>query len=343
MRLRVGFIGCGRILEMHGNAIGRMSDVEVVAVCDIVESRAIEASKLYGGKVYTDYLDLFANESMDLVHLCLPHNLHSIVGIIAAQHGVHVLTEKPLDVSYERAKLLVDACDDAGVKLGVIFQNRYRKTNVQMFDMIRSGDFGKVLGARMSLSWLRTEEYYHSTKWKGFWATEGGGVIIDQAIHTLDFINWVLGGDIKSVDAYIANRHHPSIEVEDIAEGVILYKEGFQFSFHAFNYYSYDAEVMAEIQTEKATFRMIGSLLEIISNNGEVVRVDISLDDVLENQSANKAYWGTTHFEQIDEFYSYVRGDSESIGVDGHEALKTQGLVEAIYRAGKSGKTVKIS
>lgn len=338
MGLKIGFIGCGRILEMHGNSVMRIRDAEVVAVCDSIESRALDASLKYGGKVYTDYELMLKNENLDIVHLCLPHYLHSEVGFVAAKHNIHVLTEKPLDVSVERAQSLIDACEDANVKLGVIFQNRYRKTNEKMREMIQSGDFGSILGARMFLSWQRTEEYYRQTPWKGFWSSEGGGVVIDQAIHTLDFINWVLGGDILSVDAFVANRHHPTIEVEDIAEGSITYREGYQFNFHAFNYYSYDAEVFAEVQTEKAVFRMIGSQLEIISNSGEIVRNDISMNDVLENQSLGKAYWGTTHHEQISEFYEYVEGDRDSIGVDGHEALKIQKLVEAIYISGKSSK-----
>ena len=127
--LKIGIIGCGRIMEMHGNAISRIKDVEVVAVCDIIEERALDASKKYGGVVYTDYKQMLDECELDIVHLCLPHYLHSIVGIIAAEKGIHVLTEKPLDISYERAKLLVNSCDINKVKLGVIFQNRYRDTN----------------------------------------------------------------------------------------------------------------------------------------------------------------------------------------------------------------------
>lgn len=336
MTLRVGFIGCGRILEMHSNAVLRMPDVEIVAVCDIEKSKAQSEADKYNCNMYTDYKEMIINEDMDLVHLCLPHYLHSEVGIFAAQHKIHVLTEKPIDISVERGQALIDECDKQEVKLGVIFQNRYRKTNQQMYEMIQSGDFGKILGARMYLAWLRSEQYYKETPWKGFWDTEGGGVIIDQAIHTLDFINWVLGGDFVEVDAFIANRSHSNIEVEDIAEGVITYKDGYRFSFHAMNYYSYDSEVFAEVKTEKATFRMNGSSLEIESNDGEVLTTDISKDDVLANQISNKAYWGTTHYDQILEFYEYVRGNISSIGVDGMEALKTQRLVEAIYASGRN-------
>lgn len=330
--LKVGIIGCGRIMEMHANAISRLKEAKIVAVCDIVVRLAIDAANKYGGEVYTNYQELLDNEQLDVVHLCLPHYQHSIVGAYAAKKGVHVLTEKPLDISYERAKYLVDTCEKYQVKLGVIFQNRFRETNMQMYKMIKSQDFGKILGARMNLTWHRSEAYYQSTKWKGFWDKEGGGVLIDQAIHTLDFINWILGGNIKDIKASIDNRFHPSIEVEDVAEGIITYDEGYQFSFYACNYYSYDSEVLAEVQTEKAIFQMIGSQLNIISNNGEVVSKNIDLDDVREHEHRKKKYWGTTHFDQIKEFYDYVLNKRSSILVDGHEGLKTQLLVEKIYR-----------
>lgn len=335
MELKVGFIGCGRIVEMHTNAVRRLPNVKVVAVCDIDAEKANSVAESFECTSYTDYETMLDNEELDIVHLCLPHYLHSIVGSYAANKKIHVLTEKPLDISVERAQMLIDDCDRNDVKLGVIFQNRYRTTNRQMYDMIQSGDFGKILGAKMYLSWERTEQYYIDTPWKGKWATEGGGVVIDQAIHTIDFINWVLGGDFTSVDAFIANRYHPSIEVEDIAEGSIQYRDGYRFSFHALNYYSYDAEVYAEVQTELATFKMTGSMLEIESVNGEIIRNDISTQEVLSNQVSDKVYWGTTHYDQILEFYDFVRGTRDSIGVDGREALKTQKLVEAIYQSGK--------
>lgn len=334
--LKIGIIGCGRIMEMHANAISRIQDTEIVAVCDIVEERAQEASLKYGGKVYIDYQKMLDEIECDIVHLCLPHYLHSIVGIEAAKKGIHVLTEKPIDISYKRAKLLVDTCDQEGVKLGVIFQNRYRETNQQMFKMIQSNDFGKILGARMSLTWNRTEEYYQDTKWKGYWDKEGGGVLIDQAIHTLDYINWVLGGDIESISATMDNRFHPSIEVEDVSEGVIHYKQGYSFLFYASNYYSYDAEVLAEVQTEMATFQMVGSKLNVISNNGEVITTDISVSDIRDHEHYEKKYWGTTHFDQIKEFYDYVLNKRSDILVDGHEALKTQLLIEKIYESAKT-------
>lgn len=334
--LKIGIIGCGRIMEMHTNAISIIKDTEIVAVCDINLERAEAAGKEYGAKVYVDYKIMLEEMEMDIVHLCLPHYLHSIVGIEASRKGIHVLTEKPLDISYERAKLLVDECDKNKVKLGVIFQNRYRETNQQMFKMIQSGDFGKILGARMSLMWNRTEEYYQDTKWKGFWDKEGGGVLIDQAIHTLDFVNWILGGNVSSILASMANRYHPSIEVEDVAEGIIQYEEGYKFLFYASNYYSYDAEVLAEVQTEKATFQMIGSKLNIISNNGEIITKDIDVNEIQKHEHEEKKYWGTTHYDQILEFYDYVLNKRSNILVDGHEALKTQLLVENIYNAAKN-------
>lgn len=333
--LKIGIVGCGNIFTMHANAVNRLENAELVAVCDCKEERSKAMGEKYHARYYVDYKEMMKQEKLDIVHLCLPHYLHAAVGEYFAKEGVHILTEKPMDISVERAQMLVDSCKENNVRLGVIFQNRYRKTNRMLKEFLDKGTHGKVLGAKMSLSWLRTEAYYKSTGWKGFWATEGGGVIIDQAIHTLDYLNWVLGGDIEYIEASMGNRFHPNIEVEDFAEGYIRYREGFGLTFHACNYYSYDAPVELEIETEEAILRMVGSKLEITYRDGSIYTSDISIEDLALNGNLKKTYWGTTHITQISEFYEYVENKRTSFLVDGEEGMKIQKLVEGIYESAK--------
>lgn len=338
--LKIGIIGCGNIFTMHANAVNRLENAKLVAVCDLKEERSIAMGEKYQARHYQSYEEMMEKEELDIVHLCLPHYLHSVVGEYFARNGVHVLTEKPMDVTVERAQSLMDTCSDNHVKLGVIFQNRYRKTNRMIKEFIDKGTMGKILGAKMSLSWLRTEAYYKSTGWKGSWETEGGGVIIDQAIHTLDFLNWVLGGNIEYIDASMGNRFHPEIEVEDHAEGYIRYKEGYALTFSAYNYYSYDAPVELEIETEMAILRMVGSKLEVIYRDGSIYTSDISIEDLALNGNIKKTYWGTTHITQIKEFYAYVQNKRSEFLVDGNEAMKTQILVNGIYESGRKNTRI---
>lgn len=329
-KLKVAIIGNGRIYPMHADAISHLEQAEMVAHCDIILERAEQAAAKYGGKAYQHYQDI---DDVDVVHLCLPHGLHYEVGKHFAEKGIHVFTEKPIDVSSEKGQALIDVCEKNNVKFGVVFQNRFRKTNQYVKQLVENKTYGSVKGAKMSLTWDRSEDYYASTGWKGTWELEGGGVIIDQAIHTLDFLNWVLGGNIESIDARVSNRNHPHIEVEDTAEGIISYQEGFKLLFYASNNYSYDAEVEAEIHCENAVLRMYGPTLYIYHANKEVEVIDIDHQAEAQHAHEEKAYWGTTHVDQIKEFHDYLLGNRDDILVTGAEALKTMKLVEGIYRS----------
>lgn len=167
-------------------------------------------------------------------------------------------------------------------------------------------------------------------------------MIIDQAIHTLDLINWLVGGDAVKIDATIRNRFHDTIEVEDFAEGVIQYAEGFKVSFLATNYYSFDAPVTIELHCEQGLATMTGPRLEITYFDGRPsFIVDIPAADYIENGIASKTYWGTGHIIQITEFYEALTGQTP-FAVDGLEALKIQKIVSGIYQSARLNKAIQL-
>lgn len=168
-KLRVAVIGCGNVSVMHFDSIAAFDDVQLVAVCDVKQERAVAASKKYGGRVYTDHNTMFANEKFDAVHICLPHYLHVPVAIDAFKKGINVLSEKPMSIKYEDALSAVHTADECGVKYGVIFQCRYNRPSKLVKRRITDGKLGAVKCGITTLTWYRPDNYYDSSDWKGTW------------------------------------------------------------------------------------------------------------------------------------------------------------------------------
>ncbi|NLF17597.1 MAG: Gfo/Idh/MocA family oxidoreductase [Lentisphaerae bacterium] len=338
-KLRVGIIGCGRISPFHGMPAGAQESVTVRACCDLRQDRAEERAKLFGcRRTYTDYREMIRAEKLDVVHICLPHYLHPPVAIEAMQMGCHVLTEKPMAIRLEDAQAMIDCADATGRRLGVIFQNRYNAGSVLIKSALDSGRLGRVLAAKATLTWYRPPEYYAGSDWKGTWDREGGGVIIDQAIHTLDLLRWFVGDEIATIDTHIANREHPTIEVEDVADGVIGFRNGVRAAFWANNYYSHDAQVELDIACEHGSVRMLAEEGRVIFDDG---REFIARPNPAESfdYGGGPSYWGASHVKQIDQFYEAIAA-GESPEIDGREAFKTQQMVCAMYESGKTGRRV---
>nr|WP_217586626.1 Gfo/Idh/MocA family oxidoreductase [Lentibacillus saliphilus] len=338
-QLKVGIIGCGRIFPMHALPVEKREDLDLVAVCDIKEERAQKAAEKHDCAWYTDYMTMFEEEQLDAIHICLPHNLHAPVTIEAANRHIHILTEKPMSITMEDAENMVKVADDNDVILGVIFQNRYNQSSQLVKTMLDNGELGAIKSSRLSLSWDRSDHYYQSSDWKGTWDQEGGGVIIDQAIHTMDIVRWLIDDEIDYVDATIANRVHQFIEVEDSAEGAIKYKNGVVTAFHAVNYYSYDKPVEVELHCENGIVNMVGDYAEVKLNDGRTFSAENDPNETFEYEEGVKSYWGVNHIKQIDNFYDALKA-GEQPDITGKEALKTQKMIVAVYESGKTGKRV---
>lgn len=338
-KLKVAIIGCGRIFPMHAVPVSKRDDLEFVAVCDIKEDRAKAAAERYNTRYYTDYMEMFEKEELDAIHICLPHYLHPPVAIEAAKRKIHVLTEKPMSITYEDGVKMVEAAKENNVTLGVIFQNRYNNSTQLVKRLLENGELGAVKAAKCAVTWNRSDEYYKESDWKGTWDKEGGGVIIDQAIHTLDILRYLMNEEIEYIEASISNRAHTYIEVEDAAEGIIMYKNGVPTAFHCINFYSYDAPVEIEIHCENGIAKMVGDRAHVKLNNGREYIADNNPQETFEYDSGAKGYWGVNHVKQINNFYDSIQAGKQP-DITGEEGLKTQKMVCAIYESGKTGKRI---
>ncbi|MGI6715705.1 MAG: Gfo/Idh/MocA family protein [Eubacteriales bacterium] len=340
-QFRAGIVGCGNIFPMHAVSVTKCENAKLVAVCDIKEDRAIRCAKEFNCNYYTDYKEMIEKENLDVIHICLPHYLHPIVAIYAMEHGVNVLTEKPMSITLEDAKAMIDTANRTGKFLNCIFQNHYNAGTVLVKELYDKGELGKINSARCQVTWNRSDEYYSSSDWKGTWDKEGGGVIIDQAIHTLDMLRYIINEDIDYVDANISKRGHAKIDVEDSAEGVIKYKSGLLTAFYAINYYSWDAPVEIEIDCENALVRMSADTSVVKFKDGRTVIAERNPNENFDYGNV-KSYWGVNHVKQIKNYYHCLEtGEKPFIPIE--EAYKTQEMVCAIYQSGKEGRKVYLN
>ena len=330
-KLRVAVIGCGRISVMHLGPISAMADVQLVACCDVLEGRAEKAAQQYGCKAYTDYEKMLDAEQLDAVHICLPHYLHAKVACAAFERGVSVLSEKPMDVSLRAAERAVALAKEKGVLYGVIFQCRYNNSVKLVKEALDSGRLGRILSARSVLTWDRPETYYEDSDWKGTWEKEGGGVVIDQAIHSIDLVNWMVGSPFKRVSCSLAKRSEKKVEVEDTAEGLIEFENGVKYGFYCMNNYAVDEPIEIRLCCEKGK-AVFGY------DDAYVVYDDGSTEEAHQGEVAEyeggKDYWGFQHERQIRQFYDACLG-KEALEISGEEALKTHRLICEIYKIGR--------
>ena len=330
-KLRVGIIGCGRVSVKHLIPLKDIEEVELVACCDLKRERAEQTARQYGITAYVSYEEMFDKESLDCVHLCLPHYLHSIVAISAFKRGINVLCEKPMDVDYESAEQAVKVAKEEGVLFGVVFQCRYNNSAQLVKKAVESGRLGKIITARSVLTWERTDDYYSQSDWKGTWDKEGGGVVIDQAIHSIDLVNWVVDSEVAEVSCSMANRGHRIMKVEDTAEGLITYKNGVKYGFYCMNNYGCNEPIEIRLYCEKgkAVFGYNDAYIDYNDGSHEEAHQDASNSQ----PNVGKDYWGFQHGRQIRQFYNACLG-LEALEISGEEALKTHRLIMDIYDKG---------
>ena len=333
-KLRVGIIGCGRVSVMHLGSIALLEDAELAACCDIIQERAEAVAKKYGAKAYLSYEEMLDTETLDAVHICLPHHLHSKVACYAFEKGINVLTEKTMDVDLQSAENAVQKAKACGVLYGVIFQCRYNNSAQLVKRALQSGKLGKIISARSTLTWTRPDSYYAESDWKGTWDKEGGGVVIDQAIHSIDLVNWMVDSEVESVSCSMANRGHKIVCVEDSAEGLICYKNGVKYGFYCMNNYGCDEPIEIRLYCEKGKVVFGYDDAYITYNDG--AQEEAHQDENTTEYEGGKDYWGFQHIRQIRQFYNAVRG-KEPLEISGEEALKTHRLIIEIYKIGKEG------
>lgn len=325
--IRAGIVGLGTISGAHIDAISKLPDVELAAVCDIDSSK----NKLQGIPFYTDYEKMIQTEKLDVVHICLPHYLHVPVTEDIASHRINVFCEKPVAMNTSQAKELIRFADKhQKVKIGICLQNRSNRSVIKLKQLIDSGDYGKVVATEGKVFWYRTKVYYESSPWRGLKAKAGGGCMINQSVHTLDLLNY-LGGTIKSLKAIEGQILDYGIEVEDSVMASLHYENGASGLFTATlaNYKNDSVELT--IKLEHGMFQIQDSTLYSIEADGS--KIEIVEDD---RMNGEKFYYGTGHQNTISQFYKAIEDNTEDY-IHASDALMSIRLIDAINKASENG------
>lgn len=332
-RLKCAIVGCGGIAQVHAAALHRQDTAELRAFCDIRPERAEALANAYGGTAYSSLEKLLEKEDLNVLHICTPHALHTPMARLAAERGIAVFTEKPPVINEAQWKEFQKLGEK--VPVGICFQNRYNPSVELLKELLASRKLGKPLGGRAFVTWHRDAPYYTESGWRGSLETEGGGVLINQSIHTLDLLGQFLGRAV-SVDATMTNHHLKNvIEVEDTFEASIDFG-GSPAVFFATTAHCTDSPVLVELVCEKGTVRMEEQEVTLLWKNGgrEFHRLPESLSPV-----TGKAYWGQSHSLCIADFYHAVleetpfRNDIPSV-------TDTVELMLAAYRSAREHREV---
>ena len=342
--MRVAVVGCGRIATVYSKAFAHIgSEVQVVMAFDKVLSRAQAFAVSFPGCIPSDattpeqVAELLKENGVELVNILLPHHLHCAYTVAALDAGINVLTEKPIATTAEDAELMMAARDRSGCQLGVIFQNRFIDGVQKVHQLIHDGELGKLQGAYSNLNWFRPASYYQCD-WKGCWATEGGGVVIDQAIHSIDLVRYMTGLNAVKIMGHTSRRVLTTIEVEDEADAAIILEDGSIYSFFACNYYASNSPIRIELTYEKAVILLTRETIEITWKDGrgtEIIKPDPSLNP------SGEDYWGCFHEVQLRETYRAFR-EKRQIPWTAEDAKKTLDIVLGIYESARVNALVTL-
>jgi len=331
--LQAGFVGCGNITDTHVRA-ARGAGLGVAAFFGRDPKKAEAMVSRFGGRAFARLEDFLAHRPMDLVVIGSPSGLHAEQGIAAAKHGLHVLVEKPIDVTTARGEALVAAAGKAGVKLGVLFQDRLKPDLARLRAFLAGGGLGRVLVASARVKWHRPPEYYSASRWRGTTALDGGAALINQGIHTVDLLLWLLG-PVVEVRGLAGTLLH-AIEGEDVAFALLRFASG----------------ALATLEATTVAFPGYPRRVEISGSEGtvvvegdRVVAADLRAPapDLVSAGSEGSASAATAvvadeapHRRMIEDFARAI-ATGGSPACDGREGLRSLAVVEAVYAAAARG------
>lgn len=339
-----GIIGCGNIANLHAQALRAISQARLVGFCGKGAERASSLAQKYGVEWTVDVASFLARPDIQAVTLCTPSGTHMELGCLAAAAGKHVLVEKPIDVTWGKARRLVEECEKRNVRLGVIFQSRFLPSVEWLKRALDGGRLGRILAADAQVKWFRSQQYYEAAPWRGTLALDGGGALINQSIHTIDLLQH-LAGPVHSVFGLAERQLHHSIEGEDTAVAVVKFRNG----------------ALGVIEGSTSIYPGFSRRLELHGDKGSVLLEgnDIRLwapmekgDEEAElaalagkDQSSGAADPMSLeiggHQRQMEDFLDAISRNRPP-RVDGREGLKALAIVLAIYRSAREKRMVEV-
>lgn len=351
--VKTGIIGCGGIARRHAAAYVDLAQSELVGVCDALPERAAQFAAQYGATAYPDPITMFRESGVQAVSICTPHPLHPTLLVQAADNGVHAITEKPMGIALDECDRAVEAARRAGTKQAVIFQRRFWPASLRLRAAIDAGKLGTPVLGSCTVRFSRPPAYYQRDAWRGKWASEGGGVLVNQAVHAIDMFQWYMG-PIASLFGRWDNLTHPYIEVEDTATATLKFQNGAQgvietsvspdktdYSFARIVIYgSNGAWASVTEQPEgKVGLNDVWEIPGEIEEGKRRYQEDLERAEYMFESASGGRPVTSYHQLQLADFLDAILQDRAPL-VSGEEGRKSVEIIQAIYRSGNTGKEV---
>ncbi len=342
--MNYAIIGCGRISPNH-IAAAKENELDIVAICDIDESKLDESVEkfdfLKAAKKYTDYREMLENEQLDLIGICTESGKHGKIALDCIEAGVNLIIEKPIALSLEEADLIIKNANKKNLKVSACHQNRFNKSVQKIREAVENKRFGRLLHGTAHIRWNRGESYYTQAPWRGTWEQDGGA-LMNQCIHNIDLLRWMMGDDIVEVVGITDNLNHNFIEAEDFGTALVKFKNGsYGIIEGTTNIYPKNLEETLYIFGEKGTVKAGGKSVNLIEEWLFEDNLE-SLDEVQEKYNENPPnVYGFGHTPLYADVIEAIKEDRNPYvtAQDGRNALE---LVLAIYQSSKDGKSVKL-
>jgi predicted dehydrogenase len=346
MAVGFGIIGTGMISKFHARAIADVRGAKLVACYNRTADKAAAFAKEFDCQAYDSLDALLADANVDAVAITTASGAHLEPAVAAARAGKHVIIEKPLEVTLKRCDQIINECAKQGVKLSTVFQSRFHDSSLKMKQAVDAGRFGTLTLGDAYVKWWRSQEYYDSGAWRGTWKLDGGGALMNQAIHTVDLLMWLMG-PVAKVQAFTATLAHKRIEVEDVATATLTFANG----------------ALGVIEASTGVYPGYLKRIELHGTRGSAVLEEEDLkswefadkargDEAILNAMKNKKSSGGGaadpsaighhgHAKQFADFVKAIKNDT-SPAIDGPEARKSVAIILAIYKSAKTGKAVRL-
>lgn len=346
MPVGFGIIGCGMIARFHARAVADLRGAKVTACYDNIPAAADKLAEELGCKAYHNLDDMLADPNVDVVTIGTPSGAHMEPAVAAARAGKHIIVEKPLEITLKRCDAIIAACEKAGVVCSTIFPSRFHESSIEMKRAVEGGRFGRLTLGDAIVKWYRTQQYYDSGAWRGTWELDGGGALMNQAIHSVDLLTWLMG-PVVEVRARTGLLAHQRIAVEDVALATVEFANG----------------ALGVIEATTAAYPGYLKRIEIHGDQGSAVmeEEDIKVwdfakpnkrDELIRARMAEKKSTGGGaadpkaighhgHARQFDDVLKAIkRGAAPAI--DGPEGRRSVEIILAIYKSAETGKAVRL-
>lgn len=335
----VGIVGLGNISDIHAQAVINSDRGRLVATYSSNDEKNQDFSNKYQTCGYTSYTEFLNDPDLDVVSICTPSGTHLDFAKTAAEAGKHIVVEKPVEVSLERANTLIKSCQANGVKLAVIYQSRFTEDAIKMKKAIEQGDIGDLFMASASVKWFRDQEYYTNAPWRGTRKLDGGGAVINQSIHTIDLLQWMLG-DMDSIQAYKGTFTHEMIESEDNAVASFRFKSGVIGTFVASTSIVPPFPRRIEIYGSKGT-ALLDETTFLLLQTEKDLKNSGQTDDPAGAKSplANLQY--DPHKNQYNKIFEAILNDRKP-PVSGTDSLKSLAFVTGLYKSAETGQPASV-